>query len=174
MSDLELLRRVYDCKASPKTEVKQQDSNLIFSLNDEGLNLTLVARGSTVDTPLLEFLGHLADRCIAPKEAFVELVKEIHTTSVENGFWPDNLPPSDDHIGLKVALIHSELSEYLEAVRTDKSKFDKLEELVDVVIRLLDLVVAVYGEAGVRTFAEEFLHKMNTNSKRPFRHGKKF
>ena len=70
--------------------------------------------------------------------------------------------------GTCIALIHSELSEALEAMREDKWD-DVEEELADVCIRLFDYCIEkeIDLEGAI-------IRKMKINEGRPFRHGKKF
>ena len=61
-----------------------------------------------------------------------QLQKDIHDNAKQKGFWD-----SPREFGTMIALIHSELSEALEADRT--GDFDGVcEELADAVIRILD------------------------------------
>ncbi len=79
--------------------------------------------------------------------------------------------------GTLIALIHSELSECLEALRLDNPASEKIaafsqaeEELADAVIRIFDLAKA----RGWRV-PEAMIAKMAYNETRPFKHGgKKF
>lgn len=72
--------------------------------------------------------------------------------------------------GEDVALLHSEVSEALEAHR--KGDDDNLrEELADVLIRLLDTWYRL-GETGF-TFADEIINKIDRNRQRGYRHGGK-
>lgn len=78
------------------------------------------------------------------------------------GFW------ASDNKGEKLALIHSEVSETLEAVRKGDGA-NEVEELADIVIRVLDY-------AGYHGFdlGAAIHQKMLANYNRPYRHGKAF
>jgi len=89
----------------------------------------------------------------------------IHYTAIVNGFWVTRKSPN---IGEKIALMHSELSEALEAARHNNPE-GMAEELADTIIRILDFC-AFYNIDVSR----EVLRKMEINANRPFRHGKKF
>lgn len=102
-----------------------------------------------------------------------ELSKKIHTNAVEHGFWCDE-PTSN--FGLKIALIHSELSEALEAHRSGNLLSPTLsqlswteEELADAIIRILDLSEKCGFDLG-----NAILAKHNFNCTRPHKHGKKY
>ena len=93
--------------------------------------------------------------------------KEIHDLAVEKGFWKDG-----QNIGEKIALIHSELSEGLEAYRTCKFRGEAGwigEELADAAIRIMDL-----AEHLQVNLEEEIYNKHLTNKERPHKHGKDF
>ncbi len=98
-------------------------------------------------------------------------VDDIHKCAVEHGWWIENR-----NVGETLALIHSEVSEALEAWR-DGDMETRLEngkpmgywsELADVVIRVMGL----FGEAGV-SLEDELRLKNNYNWTRPYRHGGK-
>lgn len=107
------------------------------------------------------------------------LAKEIHATAVEKGWWePERLRS----FGELVALMHSELSEALEAYRIlpagtpvtiqwtdDGEKPEGVAiELADVLIRLLDTTAALGLDMD-----EAVRIKMKYNASRPYRHGGK-
>ncbi len=120
----------------------------------------------------------------------------VHETAREKGFWPERyylvdtkvlhsvveqggkgriLKVSEEAICTKLALIHSEVTEILEAVRKDKGKEAVLEEMADVHIRLLDLYAALRNTEQVDGSLDEVVQsKMRKNSNRPRLHGNKF
>ena len=120
-----------------------------------------------------------------------ELSKEIHQINVKNGFYEDQ-----KNIGEMLALIHSEVSEALEADRkgvyanlistdstaTDgsgdeifKANFKKYvkdsfeDELADIMIRVMDL--AAFKKIDLESHIKA---KMRYNSMREYKHGKKY
>lgn len=104
-----------------------------------------------------------------------DLAVEILEVNRANGWkvttpadWPhDGATPDPYRLGCILALIHSEVSEALEAVRHhDRPNFE--EELADVIIRVLDLTggLGIDIERAVR-------EKLETNRQRERRHGGK-
>ena len=117
-----------------------------------------------------------------------QLQKITHKISKEKGFWngtivvePEGVNPSfmfeDINYGEKLMLIVTELSEALEAIRSNnkqkkggKWKKDTFEdELADALIRICDL-----AEACKINLEWQIKNKLEYNKKRPYKHGKKF
>lgn len=105
-------------------------------------------------------------------KAFTDLSTEIHKNNINKGFWEHGSTRNKPEL---LMLIVSELSEALEALRTD-DKSDKLkdftgleEELADALIRILDM------GAGLKlNLPEAILAKFEYNKSRPYKHNKKF
>lgn len=90
-----------------------------------------------------------------------ELCKKAFETAKNNGFHEKPV-----HIPESLALIHSEVSEALEADRKGDSE-NFAEELADVCIRVFDLC----GALGI-DLETEIADKMAKNAQREYKHGK--
>ena len=99
------------------------------------------------------------------------LIEEAHKTAVDKGWW--SKPRSFGEI---IALMHSELSEALEAYRenglgdnyVDSKPHGITEEFADVLIRIFDFCGKYQLPLG-----KILLEKMEYNKNRPYRHGGK-
>lgn len=124
---------------------------------------------------------------------FKHIQKRAHRNSKDHGFWGvveyiDSMeeecrmsPPMATELrdavrAQKVALMHSELSELLEAVRGSAERCEKVpsitaveEECADLLIRLMDFSQEYHVRLGLAT-----LLKMEFNAGRPHKHGKRF
>lgn len=113
-----------------------------------------------------------------PRPSLDWYARDIHATAVDKGFWfldADENRPSLDKIMAKLALVHSEVTEILEAIRKSKGSKAVVEEMSDVLIRLLDLYGAMWLYDMVdESLQELFDEKMEKNKLRPALHGHKW
>lgn len=93
-----------------------------------------------------------------------KLIKECHRIASEKGWWD-----KERNEGELIALMHSELSEALEAMRNHGAKDAIAEEMADCCIRIFD-----YCGAKDIDLEKALLNKIEYNKTRPYRHGKKF
>ena len=99
-----------------------------------------------------------------------ELQLRCHSIAKAHGWWDKEVP-----VGTAIALMHSELSEALEAERNRIEKSEHIpeftgleEELADCVIRILD-----YSGSRILLLAEAIEGKIIFNENRSYRHGNK-
>lgn len=121
------------------------------------------------------------------------LALEVNTVANDKGFWPDHFYEddrkwwqmpfkkhprnkiTDEALCTKLALIHSEVTEVLEAIRKNKGHAEVVEEMADILIRLLDLYAAMLRTDQVRNSLDSVVQlKHEKNSKRPHKHGNNF
>lgn len=97
----------------------------------------------------------------------------LHETAIEKGFWDGTI--NYDKIGNKLALVHSEVTEVLEAIRKNKGSEEVVEEMADVIIRLLDIYAAMRNSGDLIHSLDDILDKkININKERPKLHGNLF
>jgi NTP pyrophosphatase (non-canonical NTP hydrolase) len=99
------------------------------------------------------------------------IAKKIYKNAVNHGFWKEE--PND---GERMALIHAEISEALEALRDGNPSSSKIiefssleEELADAVIRIMD-----YSFGKDLDVAGAIIAKIEYNQSREYMHGKSF
>jgi NTP pyrophosphatase (non-canonical NTP hydrolase) len=97
----------------------------------------------------------------------------LHEAAIEKGFWDGTI--NYDKVGNKLALVHSEVTEVLEAIRKNKGSEEVVEEMADVIIRLLDIYAAMRNSGDLIHSLDEVLeNKININKERPKLHGNLF
>ena len=111
------------------------------------------------------------------KEAFIKAFNEkaIDATRIaEEHGWEVN-KGNVEELGLKIALVHGELSEALESLRVGDPPSEKIpefsgleEEFADVILRLMFMA----HRLDLR-LAEAIVAKDEYNDKRPYKHGGK-
>lgn len=97
----------------------------------------------------------------------------LHESARQKGFWDGEY--TNDKIGNKLALVHSEVTEVLEAIRKSKGSEHIVEEIADIIIRILDVYAAMRNEEEILHSLDEILEKkININKERPRLHGNLF
>lgn len=99
-----------------------------------------------------------------------ELCRAVYIDNKKKGFWDEERSNAE-----LIALMHSELSEALEADRKDLMD-DKLPHRKGFEVELADLVIRVFDTAGARELdlAGAIKEKLIYNTIRPYKHGKKY
>jgi NTP pyrophosphatase (non-canonical NTP hydrolase) len=110
---------------------------------------------------------------IAPDNYLNEMAHSFHKVARSKNFWDGNT--SLDKIGNKIALIHSEATEILEALRKNQGSKIITEEFADLIIRTLDLYQAMFNMGIIEHSLDYAVYeKYNKNKERPPLHGNLF
>jgi NTP pyrophosphatase (non-canonical NTP hydrolase) len=102
-----------------------------------------------------------------------DIAHTIHANAVEKGFWEANTEENRTIFYLKqLAMIHSEVSETLEAIRKEKGEEAVVEELADIIIRVLDLWAGMSWDQYInKSLKNTVAEKVEKNRSRPKMHG---
>jgi hypothetical protein len=103
------------------------------------------------------------------------LAKQVHEITVNKGFWDGfhELEPFPFY-AYKLAMINSEVTEVLEAIRKDKGDEEVVLEIVDILIRVLDLYEGLKNTKEIEDTWDldaMMAKKIVVNQARPERHG---
>lgn len=104
--------------------------------------------------------------------SFDQISKELHETAKSKGFY-DSLDMSEFNSQAKqIAMIHSEATEVLEALRKSHGERAVVEEISDILVRCFDFYESL-RDAGVVSLSldEVFADKAAINKERPKMHG---
>lgn len=106
-----------------------------------------------------------------------KLAEELNETAIQKGFWAPllRMEAEDDFIffAKQLAMIHSEVTEALEALRKDQGDDKFVEELADLIIRTLDLWAGMNKVRARKlpSLHEAIIKKAGVNKERPKLHG---
>ena len=103
---------------------------------------------------------------------FDAVAQEVNHIAIEKGWWEGERNECE-----LIALMHSELSEALEAIRNGNPPDDKIPEFTGVEAELADVIIRIMDMAAAKGYrvGEAVVAKINYNKNRPYKHGgKKF
>jgi len=104
---------------------------------------------------------------------WINVAADAHYAAELKGFWENGVERNN---GEMLCLIHSEISEALEALRRGNPPDDKVPEFTSVETELADAVIRIMDLAHARGWrvSQAIEAKMKFNAGRPHKHGKEF
>lgn len=112
------------------------------------------------------------------EQSIHELCRRAHQNSFNHGFWEDysNVegPVRRMFLSERIALIHGEPSEALEAIRHGNPPDSHIPEFSGLEAELADTCIRIFDMAGGLNLrlGEAIIAKMKYNESRPYKHGK--
>ena len=101
-----------------------------------------------------------------------DLAYKLHQTAKSKGFYESLDMKEFNSQAKQLAMIHSEVTEVLEALRKTKGETAVVEECADILIRVLDFWYALYDKGVVNSSLHDVLAaKATVNEKRDKMHG---
>lgn len=115
-----------------------------------------------------------------------QVAQDVHSTALEKGFW-EAPHPFIGELNTKLNLVTTEITEATGVLRdgsyidspvnpysqmTEAQLEDFIEEIADAIIRCFDLASYFMGVGP--SIGDVILHKMQFNTNRPRRHGRRF
>jgi NTP pyrophosphatase (non-canonical NTP hydrolase) len=100
------------------------------------------------------------------------LSDQLHDAAKQKGFYDELKMDQFNSQAKQLAMIHSEVTEVLEALRKSKGEEKVVEEIADILVRVFDFYGSLY-ESGVVTSSLDtvFAQKVKTNATREKMHG---
>lgn len=97
---------------------------------------------------------------------------QLHNTAQIKGFYDELDMTNFMSQAKQLAMIHSEVTEVLEALRKEKGELAVVEEISDIIIRALDFYEALVRAGVVHDSLQKvFTEKAAVNKERPRMHG---